>query len=108
MIINIKGGTRSEGSPPLCDSCKHAVVVKGAADSQVLRRCTELGKNIRFPVVECSVYEDKKTLTLHQMKEMATIIVKKKGSGTVGFQPYFDWRKENDRAELLPGHDDWF
>ena len=60
------------------------MVVQGFAEGQTQVHCVILGQDIPWPVHECSKYNPRNALVLHEMERMATIIEIKRG--VVGFR----------------------
>lgn len=85
-MIKVKSGTPDHGRN-LCLTCKWAIIVQGHAHSDIRVQCREIdfGKHdfVPFPVAECSEYELRGALSLHEMKQMAYLIEPRKDG--VGF-----------------------
>lgn len=98
----VRGGTPRGGSESMCKSCRLAQITKGI-NNQELVLCRAAGNSlmrVNFPVVECSVYEDKSQPPLYEMQNIAWI-VKSRNRGPMGFT-------EGERTEIIvepPGHD---
>jgi hypothetical protein len=86
MSVNVKNGTPTHG-PSLCDTCFRSLVVKGYRESEkvVIRQATWPEKQVRFPVRECSTYEDKGRQTLRQMEEIAWTLAPRGSKRQAGF-----------------------
>jgi hypothetical protein len=97
--IRVRGGT-AMGSENLCRTCRKATFIKGHAWSKELVYCGELSEYVKFPVFECSAYDDKNLVSLGTMKEVAWILVPKKGQpmGFVSQQDFRRMRAENHEA----------
>lgn len=63
-----------------CLSCQNAMVIQGYAETQQQIVCTYARSRLMpFPVASCSCYEQKNTLDLHAMMQMAYILESKEG-----------------------------
>jgi hypothetical protein len=109
--IKVKGGT-AMGSENLCRTCRKATFIKGHAWSKELVYCGSLSKYVKFPVFECSAYDDKNLVSLGTMKEVAWILVPKKGQ-PMGFVSQQDFRRlraedqtNSTDIRYTPGHYD--
>jgi hypothetical protein len=82
--ISIRPPRREES---LCNSCRNAKIVRGHAASHEICACNEfhLEREIRFPVSECSAYDDKRRPALYHMERIAWILVTKKAGREAGF-----------------------
>lgn len=83
MQINIRGGTTTDHSVSLCASCKHGQTLE-FANGGTCAHCHWLSVNLPSPVVKCSHYLHKNTLTAHEMKEQAWVITP--GREQLGFR----------------------
>ena len=79
MRIKVRGGT-AIGGENLCLSCRNATVIKGFGPEQIIH-CGDVGETLKFPVSECSVYDNKSSITLSTMRDVAWILVPRKGDG---------------------------
>jgi hypothetical protein len=86
MTNNVKNGTPTHG-PSLCDTCFRSLVVKGYRESEkvVICQATRPEKQVRFPVRECSIYEDRGRQTLRQMEEVAWTLAPRGSKRQAGF-----------------------
>lgn len=75
--------TPDHSKPTICNTCDSACHIKGYKESEELIYCSWLRKILPFPVYQCSQYELKNTLDLHEMNQMAYLITNKKG--VIGF-----------------------
>jgi hypothetical protein len=87
MKVKVRGGTVNHGDPPLCSSCRYALVVKGARLGDEIVKCNVLGSqaHLRFPVTSCSAYENRAQPTLWQMEEIAWVLRSSPRGKKVGF-----------------------
>ncbi len=88
MRVRVQGGTATGGAPPLCQSCSHSLVVRGARLGDEIVACNLHGKQreIRFAVTSCSAYVDRNHPSLWHMEEIAWVLrtdVKRKRVGFV-------------------------
>ena len=68
----VYGGT-PVGSESRCDTCTHANVIQGYAESERIVLCGAVEPSMRVPfkVAECSTYEDKRLPCYWQMEKIA-------------------------------------
>ena len=61
------------GNESRCDTCVHAKIIQGYAESERIVFCTDLCEPLRIPftVMQCSDYEDRRLPSYGDMKEMA-------------------------------------
>jgi hypothetical protein len=87
MKVKVRGGTVKHGEPPLCSSCRYAIVVKGPRLGDEIVKCNAQAYQppVRFPVTSCSAYENRATPTLWQMEEIAWVLRSSPGGKKVGF-----------------------
>ena len=75
MSIKIQGGTARAGDPPLCHTCRHATIVRGARLSEEIIDCGALrNRRITFPVTFCTDYVHATHPSVHEMEEIAWIL----------------------------------
>ncbi len=93
MGTYVKNGTPVEG-PSLCQSCEHAMVVKGFRVSQEIVMCEANYPVLRvtFPVRDCSRYLDRNREVLYEMKKIAHVLKNAQPGRTPGFTaaPYVE------------------
>ena len=81
-------GKLQEGAS-LCQTCAHAQIVQGYAESERRIWCTygrwDHPEPIRFAVKECTEYLGREQTSLRQMEKMAWILLSKKGGRPPGF-----------------------
>jgi len=95
--VKIRGGTRSESEQSLCFSCKHCTRIQGVTANQDIVRCEQIGKNIPFPVTQCTEYKKFGEPSLNDMRDMAYYLVptnKKKGG--LGFITSKEYQKSSN------------
>jgi hypothetical protein len=86
MSVNVKNGTPIHG-PSLCESCRHAHVLRGFSESekQVICCLTYPNHCVSFRVYRCNDYAEVKRQTLKQMEEMAWVLMPRDGKRIAGF-----------------------
>jgi hypothetical protein len=88
MRVKIQGGTVKHGEPTLCQTCRHATIVRGPRLEDEIVECGRFYSNrgrIVFPVVSCSGYSDRRQASLREMEEIAWVLRSDTSRGTVGF-----------------------
>ena len=87
MTIKVKGGTRSQAAPRLCDTCKHASFRRGPAESEEQLECSAFDRREpAFKVVECPKYHPFNHPFIYEMEEIAWILRTDKLGKAIGFQ----------------------
>lgn len=77
MHVKIRGGTVTDGNTPLCQTCRHATIVKGSRLHDEIVECGLLGyggRQIKFPVSYCTNYADRRQASLREMEEIAWVL----------------------------------
>lgn len=88
MRIKIHGGTAQEGQASLCNTCRHATVVRGARLRDEIVECAVLGychNRVTFPVTYCSDYVSRQHPSLREMEEIAWVLRTDAKRHRVGF-----------------------
>jgi len=88
MRLKIKGGTVAGGEGPLCPTCRHATIIRGAGANDEIVECDRLAYGhgrINFPVTSCSVYSDRRQPTLRDMEDIAWILRSDPRRRVIGF-----------------------
>ena len=82
----VYGGT-PVGSESRCDTCMHARIIQGYAESERIVLCgaVEPAMRVPFRVAECSTYEDKRLPCYWQMEKIAWDLRSKGTTHTAGF-----------------------
>jgi hypothetical protein len=82
----VYGGTRV-GTESRCDTCTHARIVKGYAESERITICDYRYPPLRVPfrVYQCSDYTDKRLPDFEEMKEIAWNLRTKSAGHQAGF-----------------------
>jgi hypothetical protein len=85
-LRRVYGGT-PVGSESRCDTCTHARIIQGYAESEKIVFCNSLWEPIRIPfnVRQCSAYEDKRLPDVDELKEIAWQIRSKSAGSVAGF-----------------------
>ena len=99
VTIKVKGGT-PQGSDTLCRTCSRAHIIKGfrATEEEVFCRHFYIEREIRFPVSECSWYEDKRLASKTEMEEIAWFLTTRKPGRSVGFVSAAKFREMESEA----------
>jgi hypothetical protein len=100
VTIRIKGGT-PEGVSSLCTTCTRGHVIRGysAAEEEVFCRFFFVEREIRYPVRECTFYEDKRLATKEAMEEIAWFLTTRKAGRSIGFVSPAQFRETKDDSE---------
>jgi hypothetical protein len=104
VTIKIKDGT-PQGAETLCVTCRWARIVKGFSLSQQEIHCGWLRGNslVKFPVSQCSAYDDKRLPSKYDMEKIAWILLTKQTGRTIGFVTAKRFLEiEGDDAEIIP------
>ena len=98
IVIKVQDGTVRSDTKTLCLSCIHGHVIRGRNNEQkiVCGRMMENGL-LNFPVVECNMYQDKSKPSLHDMEDIAWMLVTKKSSHAIGFVDPIEFNKIRDK-----------
>jgi hypothetical protein len=110
VTITIKGGT-PEGYESLCKTCTRGHIISGfrATEEEVFCRTFYIEREIRFPVRECTFYEDKRLATKEDMVEIAWHLrsTTSKPNRDVGFAGAARLEeRDNEDPEILPTTND--
>jgi hypothetical protein len=110
VAIKVKGGT-PEGCESLCKSCTQGHIISGfsASEMEVFCRTFYIEREIRFPVRECTFYEDRRLASREDMKEIAWNLRSTNGKPTrnVGFASGANLRGlQSDAPDILPATND--
>ena len=104
-LRKVYGGTPI-GNDSRCDTCTHARIIQGYAESEKIVLCTSLYDPIRIPfkVSQCTDYNDKRVPSKTDMEEIAWIIRTKNVNRQVGFarERESHGEKEQDDVEIMP------
>src|SRR5580704_14288827 len=108
--IRVQGGT-PEGSESLCRTCSRGHIITGfrASEQQVYCRTFYIEREIRFPVRQCTFYEDRRLTSKEDMEEIAWYLRSTNGKPTrnVGFASGAHLRElESEDPETLPTAND--
>jgi len=110
VTITIKGGT-PEGYESLCKTCTRGHIISGfrATEEEVFCRTFYIEREIRFPVRECTFYEDRRLASKEDMEEIAWHLRSTTGKPTrnVGFVNGAAFREpESEDLYILPAVSD--
>jgi hypothetical protein len=107
VSIKVKGGT-PQGSDSLCRTCSHGHIIKGfcASQEEVFCRFFYIEREIRFPVMECTFYEDRRLASKKDMEEIAWILRTDMPRRRVGFISPEQLREIEAEAAVLPAASD--
>lgn len=85
-LRKVYGGTPI-GSESRCDTCTHARIIQGYAESERIVICTGMYDPMRIPfkVMQCTDYEDRRLPDFDNMKEIAWQIRSKSAGSIAGF-----------------------
>jgi hypothetical protein len=104
----VYGGT-PVGNESRCDTCTHARIIQGYAESEKIVFCNSLWDPIPIPfnVRQCSVYEDKRLPDFDEMKEIAWQIRSKSAGSVAAFVTVPEKTDSQDRPshaepEIVP------
>ena len=98
--IKLREKTTSDATD-LCRTCVRSQIYIHTNNKKVVF-CNSLGRNIHYPVAECSSYYNKSLPNLETLYDTAWILTTNKGGKTIGFQKYTDWKKKNKNEDLIP------
>lgn len=106
VTIKIKAGT-PEGYTSLCRTCTRGHIISGfrATEEEVFCRTFYIEREIRFPVRECTFYEDRRLASKEDMEEIAWRLRSTSGKPTrnVGFVGGADPQELGSQdTEILP------
>jgi hypothetical protein len=77
MLVRVHGGTPVQEGDSLCDTCRHARIVRGRRLDEALVVCGALVMEvvrITFKVTSCTEYSDDREPTYHELFEKAWIL----------------------------------
>ena len=107
VTIKVKGGT-PQGCDSLCWTCTHGHIIKGfrATEEEVFCRFFYIEREIRFPVSQCTFYEDRRLASKREMEEIAWILRTDTPRRRVGFVSPEQIREIEGEAAVLPAASD--
>jgi len=85
MHIKIQGGTARNGEPPLCHTCRRAIVARGSRLRDEIVWCDALDTRITYPVSFCTTYVNRQHPSLHEMEDIAWVLRTDARRRQVGF-----------------------
>ncbi len=99
-LRRVYGGT-PVGSESRCDTCSHARIIQGYAESERITFCDAMYDPIRIPfkVSQCSDYEDRRLPTLEAMESVAWFLRTKSAGNVAGFVSAAEMKALRERGE---------
>ena len=78
MLIKVHNGTPVQHVDALCDTCRHATVIRGRRLDEQIVFCRGVSMDaavrITFTVIDCSDYMDEREPTYHELVTKAWIL----------------------------------
>ncbi len=107
VTIKVRGGT-PQGGGTLCQTCSYGHLIKGfrATEEEVFCRYFYLEREIRFPVSECTFYEDRRLASKKEMEDIAWILRTDMPRRRVGFVSPEHLRELDTEAAGVPTDED--
>jgi hypothetical protein len=109
MLIKIHGGTAVQHAESLCDTCRHARIVRGRRLDEELVICSAVVMEtirITFKVTDCSEYSDQREPSYHELLEKAWILQPASKRRPAGFVRAGDLSaQESRRLRAVSGYD---
>lgn len=110
VTIRVKEGT-PEGCESLCRTCTRGHIITGfrATEEEVFCRTFYIEREIRFPVRECTFYEDRRLASKEDMEEIAWRLrsTTTKPSQSLGFVSAAQLQEiESEDTEIAPAASD--
>src|SRR5438270_5664583 len=102
-LRKVYGGTPI-GNDSRCDTCTHARIIQGYAESERIVICTGMYDPIRVPfkVMQCTDYADRRLPDYENMKEIAWQIRSKSAGSVAGFVTMPEEMDSQDQCEAQP------
>ena len=102
VTIRVQGGT-PEGSESLCRTCTRGHIITGfrASEQQVYCRTFYIEREIRFPVRECTFYEDRRLASKEDMEEIAWFLTTRKAGRSVGFVSAAQFQQDREKESEI-------
>lgn len=98
----VRNGTVNHSAASLCLSCRHATIVKGESIDEEIIKCRMLSNDVdwggvvHFKVTSCSSYDDKTSISLREMKEIAWEVRTDRVRGIGFISPEERYRQKNE------------
>jgi hypothetical protein len=110
VTIRVKGGT-PEGCESLCRTCTNGHIITGfrATEEEVHCKSFYIEREIRFPVRECTLYENRRLASKRDMEEIAWRLRSTNGkpSAGVGFVSAAQLQEaQSEEEEIAPAAND--
>jgi hypothetical protein len=102
VTIRVQGGT-PEGSESLCRTCSRGHIITGfrASEQEVYCRTFYIEREIRFPVRECTFYEDRRLASKEDMEQIAWFLTTRKAGRIVGFVSAAQFREDREKESEI-------
>jgi hypothetical protein len=99
-LRKIYGGT-PVGSESRCDTCTHARIIQGYAESERITFCDAMYDPIRIPfkVSQCSDYDDKRLPSVTAMEQIAWYLRTRSAGNVAGFVSAAEMKVLRERGE---------
>jgi hypothetical protein len=99
-LRKVYGGT-PVGNESRCDTCAHARIIQGYAESERIVLCTSLYDPIRIPfkVMQCTDYQDRRLPNYTDMKEIAWQIRTQSAGHEAGFVTVDELAESGEKEE---------
>lgn len=99
-LRKVYGGT-PVGSESRCDTCSHARIIQGFAESEKVTFCDAMYDPIRIPfkVYECSDYDDKRLPSISAMEQIAWFLRTKSSGKVAGFVSAAEMKRLQEQGE---------
>src|SRR5262245_48480623 len=97
MLIKVYGGTRNYSDENLCETCRHARIVRGHRLEEQIVFCDAMpmqSVRITFKVTSCSDYMDARMPSYHELVEKAWILKPGSQRRAAGFVRATDLKPE--------------
>jgi hypothetical protein len=102
VTIRVQGGT-PEGSESLCRTCSRGHIITGfhASEQVVFCRTFYIEREIRFPVRECTFYDDRRLASKEDMEEIAWFLTTRKAVRSVGFVSAAQFQQDREKESEI-------
>ena len=88
MRLKIRGGTARHDQTSLCNTCRHATVVRGIRLGDEIVECDALAyhnNRVTFPVTFCTGFVERQHPTIREMEDIAWVLRTDAKRQRVGF-----------------------
>lgn len=103
MQVKVRNGTVSSGDSSLCNTCRHATIIRGQTMDEEIVQCQATPMTttrIVFKVTSCSAYNDGRLPSYLQLMEQAWILQPGSKRRAAGFIRSRDLREEEIRSVM--------